>query len=81
MLHLEKDTHKARLILTGMDLDKAHKEKLIFLGDWVNTHLDKIFDLNQDSVLVPNPWDDREKLFKDHDYLEGLYAMEQPPGP
>ena len=43
MLHLEKDTRKARLPSLGMDLDKAHKEKLIFLGDWVKTNLDQTY--------------------------------------
>ena len=74
MSHLVKDTHKIKLVLTGAEFLDNKNCLHICLGDWIDTYFEnKKSDLKIETI--ENPWNDRKKLFSDHEYLQSLYCL------
>ena len=48
-------------------------QPVLFLGEWCRLYSRKTVWEKLDSVVAPYHWDDREKLYKDYLYLQGLY--------
>jgi len=52
---------------------KDKKQSVLFLGEWCRRYSRKEVWQQLNAEVVPYHWDDREKLFKDYQYLQELY--------
>lgn len=48
-------------------------EPVLFLGEWCRLYSRKTAWEHLDALVAPYHWDDRERLYKDYLYLQGLY--------
>ena len=48
-------------------------KKILFLGEWCRLYSQNDCWINMDAQVVPYHWDDRDKLYKDYQYLLELY--------
>ena len=58
------------LVTTALEDTWPEPDKpTLFLGEWCKLHLRKNYWKNFISKTVPYHWDDRDKLYKDYQYL------------
>ncbi|MCU0641456.1 MAG: LIC12162 family protein [Candidatus Margulisbacteria bacterium] len=63
-----------RFLVTTADERTWNKERpLLFLGEWCKLYQRRQVWAGLDVQVVPYHWDDRHKLQRDHQYLQGLY--------
>ena len=62
------------LVTTGLeDTWPENDESILFLGEWCRLYSRKHRWVNMDAEVIPYHWDDRNKLYKDYQYLLELY--------
>mgnify|MGYP001447927132 CR=1 FL=1 len=63
------------LITTGLEetFPKEHDKKIFFLGEWCKVYNKKYIWNELDSQTIPYHWDDRKKLYADHQDLQVIY--------
>jgi putative transferase (TIGR04331 family) len=63
-----------QLVLSGIDLQEDQNHDLVYLGIWSATNYkNKNLEFQFIKGLIKEPWDDRKKLFKDHQTLIDLH--------
>ncbi len=65
------DTETPFLVLTGLDAP-PDREPRVHLGDWCELNVNSQ-DTSAPGETLPFHWDDRRKLARDYEYLEGLH--------
>ena len=63
------------LITTGLEetFPKEFDKKIFFLGEWCKVYNKKYIWNELDSQTIPYHWDDRKKLYADHQDLQVIY--------
>jgi len=64
---------KRFLVTTANERTWPKDRPVLFLGEWCRLYNRKSVWEGLDSEVVPYHWDDRDKLQRDYDYLQGLY--------
>ena len=62
------------LFLTGLEKDIVTSSNPIYLGDWVSSSSSNTNNQKKPFIEINNHWNDKEKLFRDHEYLEEIHA-------
>ncbi|MBT5400528.1 transferase [bacterium] len=66
----------ARTLITTADertWPEDKKQPIIFLGEWCKRYTRKFAWQQLNAEVEPYHWDDRNKLYKDYQYIDGLY--------
>lgn len=63
------------LVTTALEETWGEKESIVFLGDWCRLYERRDVWDKRKHETVPNHWDDRSKLQKNHDYLKELHEV------
>lgn len=50
-------------------------EKILFLGEWCKVYHQKHTWSGLDYVTLPYHWDDRKRMLRDHNYINGVYEQ------
>ena len=62
------------LVTTGLeDTWPESGKSIVFLGEWCRLYSRKHHWANIDAEVLPYHWNDRNKLYKDYQYLLKLY--------
>ncbi|MBF0444325.1 MAG: hypothetical protein HQL68_01950 [Magnetococcales bacterium] len=61
------------LVTTSDERTWKTDEKILFLGEWCKLYKRKDKWSRLDYRVAPYHWDDRGRLYKDYNYLEGIY--------
>ena len=62
------------LVTTALEQTWGSDEPIAFLGEWCRLYDRKDVWMKRSYQVVPNHWDDREKLREDYGYLERLHG-------
>ncbi len=62
------------LVTTALEQTWGSDEPIVFLGEWCRLYDRKDVWMKRSCQVIPNHWDDREKLREDYGYLESLYG-------
>ena len=61
------------LVTTADERTWPENTPILFLGEWCRRYSRRTIREKLDAEVVPYHWDDREKLFRDYQYLRELY--------
>ena len=65
---------KLFLVTTSLeDTWPENDQSVLFLGEWCRLYARKDRWVNMDAEVLPYHWDDRNKLYKDYQYLLELF--------
>ncbi len=71
---LESSARKL-LVTTALEETWGGQEEIVFLGEWCKLYDRKDAWSARKFTDLPNHWDDRAKLARDHDYLKALHEQ------
>jgi putative transferase (TIGR04331 family) len=66
-------SHRRFLVTTAVEATWNRDRPILFLGEWCRRFLRRGVWSGLDATLQTYHWDDREKYFRDYQYLDGLY--------